>query len=187
MSKIGKRPIPLPAGATLTTEGQTARVVGPKGTLSWNIPQGITVRIKDAQIEVARAKPSDDLKPLHGLTRAQLANMVKGVTEGFSKQLRIVGVGFRAEVTADGLRLALGFSHPVEFPAPPGIAFTVDKNVITITGIDRQLVGETAARIRALRPPEPYKGKGILYADEQIRRKPGKAAKTIGPVTGGVG
>lgn len=187
MSKIGRQPIQLPTNVTVTLEGERVQVSGPKGVLHWGVPKGITVMVKDGQIDIGREKGNKNLKPLHGLTRAQLANMVKGVSEGFSKQLKIVGVGYRAEAGPEGLRLALGYSHPIDFPTPTGIAFTVDKNIVTITGIDKQLVGEIAARIRSLRPPEPYKGKGILYADEQIRRKPGKAAKAVGTVTGGAG
>ena len=181
MSRVGSRPIQLPPGVTLAMEGADIVVTGPKGTLRWIVPAGMTVLPQDGVVRISRKSDEDQAKAYHGLTRALIANMVQGVSEGYAKQLKIVGVGYRAELIGNGLRLALGFSHPVDFPAPAGISFTVDKNVISISGIDKQLVGETAARIRAFKKPEPYKGKGIMYTDELIRRKPGKAAKAAGP------
>jgi len=184
MSRIGKRPIRLPAGVTVTLAGRDVSVSGPKGDLHWTHPAGLRVISKDGLVKIEQESGDEGGGALHGLTRALIANMVQGVAEGFAKKLKIVGVGYRAEVTEQGLRLLLGFSHPIDFPAPPGIAFALDKNIITVSGIDKQLVGETAARIRALKKPEPYKGKGIMYEDEQVRRKPGKAAKTVGVGTG---
>ena len=187
MSKIGKRLISVPEGVTVTVEGPEVVVVGPKGSLRWKYPEGIKILVADGVLTVSRGDDSDAQRALHGLTRALVANMIRGVAEGYSKQLKLVGVGFRAETTGNGIRLSLGFSHPIDIPALPGIGFTIDKNVITITGIDRQLVGETAARIRALKKPEPYKGKGVMYVDELVRRKPGKAVKAVGPGAGGAG
>lgn len=184
MSRIGNRPIALTLGATVSLEDRDVVVIGKKGTLRLTIPPGVSVVVREGIVTVERETNQPQAKAFHGLTRALIANMVHGVSEGYSKQLKIVGVGFRAEVTGQGLRLLLGFSHPIDVPTPPGIAFTVDKNVITVTGIDKQLVGETAARIRSFKKPEPYKGKGIMYTDEQVRRKPGKAAKTVGAGTG---
>lgn len=185
MSRIGIRPIPLPSGVTVTWEGTEVVVTGPKGTLRWAPPADITVTQTGGAVHVTRASNEGQAKAFHGLTRALIANMVHGVSKGYAKQLKIVGVGYRAEMVGNGLRLNLGFSHPIDVPAPAGISFSIDKNVITVTGIDKQLVGETAARIRALKKPEPYKGKGVMYTDELVRRKPGKAAKAVGSGAGG--
>jgi len=183
MSRIGKKPILIPAGVDVRIEGASVTVKGPKGALTMAIPEAVTVTIADADggkaMEVAVALPEEKFqRALWGTMRANLANMVTGVTQGFSKSLEINGVGFRASAAGKKLMLNLGFSHDVEFPLPEGIAATVEKNVITVTGIDRHLVGETAARIRGLKKPEPYLGKGIKYSDEVIRRKAGKAAKS---------
>lgn len=179
MSKIGQRPISIPADVTISLDSRAIAISGPKGRLSWSLPSGIEARNRDGYLIVTRDRDADRAKSLHGLARAMIANMIEGVAEGYTKQLKIIGVGYRAETTATGLRLTLGFSHPIDFPAPPGITFTVDKNLITVAGCDKQLVGETAARIRSFKKPEPYKGKGIMCVDEVIRRKAGKAAKTV--------
>jgi len=180
MSRIGKRPILLPDQVTLSREGSEVVVTGPKGTLRWLLPPGIELANANGVITIKRSGDEKQDRALHGLSRALVANMVTGVSQGYAKQLKIVGVGYRSEVTGNGLRFSLGYSHPIDITAPAGISLTVDKNLVTVAGIDKQLVGETAARIRAFRKPEPYKGKGIMYVDELIRRKPGKAAKAIG-------
>lgn len=179
MSKIGKLPVQLAEGVSVTSEGEEIRVSGPRGNLAFVIPQAIEVKVSDGQIIVSE-KQHDGAKALFGLTRAILANMVKGVTFGFEKKLKLSGVGYRAQVTGQDLVLSVGFSHTVTVKAPQGISFQVFENVIRISGIDKSLVGDTAAQIRHIRPPEPYKGKGISYSDERIRRKAGKAAKAVG-------
>ncbi|HET6680305.1 MAG TPA: 50S ribosomal protein L6 [Gemmatimonadaceae bacterium] len=176
MSRIGKKPVPVPAGVTVTLVGNAVTVKGPKGELKRNLHQAMIVKQEDGAITVAR--PSDELehRALHGLTRTLVANMVEGVTTGFRKQLDIVGVGYKAEVRPYGLQLALGFSHPVEYRAPAGIKLSAPQPTqIVIDGADKEKVGQVAAELRSLRPPEPYKGKGIKYQGEQIRRKAGKA------------
>jgi large subunit ribosomal protein L6 len=183
MSRIGRRPIPVPAGVTVTIDGNTIRVKGPKGELHHTVPEGISVAREDGVLQVARASDSSTHRSLHGLSRTLVDNMVVGVTQGFTKVLEITGVGYRATLSGKTLALSLGLSHPVQMPPPDGISFAVQEGRasepyrVTIAGIDKQLVGETAARIRKLRPPEPYKGKGIKYAGEVIRRKAGKAGK----------
>jgi large subunit ribosomal protein L6 len=176
MSRIGKLPVTVPAGVTVTVDGSTVKVKGPKGELTHNLPGGITVEKNENALNVARASDETNHKALHGLTRSLIANMVEGVTKGYSKQLEITGVGYKAEVRPYGLQLALGFSHPIEYRAPKGIKLTAPQpTAITIEGSDKALVGQVAAELRSLRPPEPYKGKGIRYAGEVIRRKAGKA------------
>lgn len=178
MSRIGKMPVVLPKGVTVNIDGTTVSVKGPKGTLTETFHEGMTIQKEDGNLVVTI--PDDPAYgAMHGLTRALLNNMVKGVTDGFSKTLEIEGVGYRGELQGKDLVLALGFSHPVPVPAPAGINFTVDKTqrIITIDGADKQTVGQVAANIRSLRPPEPYKGKGIRYQGEKIRRKAGKAGK----------
>ncbi len=179
MSRIGRAPIPLPNNVEITVDGETVRVKGPKGELSRPIPSGIQVTRTDGQLEVTRASEERQLKALHGLTRSLVANMVTGVTEGFTKRLEIQGVGYRAQVSPNGgVVVQVGYSHPVEFIAPPGITLAVEPgNRIAVSGIDKEFVGEVAARVRRVKPPEPYLGKGIRYADERIRRKAGKAGK----------
>jgi large subunit ribosomal protein L6 len=178
MSRIGKKPIPLPKGVEVSQEGNTLTVKGPKGTLSTAMIQGIDVEIENNVVEFKRHNDEGKTRSLHGLVRALVANNVQGVTEGFKRELDIVGVGYRAEVKGREIVFQLGYSHPVRFPIPQGIDVTVDgkTNHITITGIDKQKVGQVAAEIRGLREPDPYKGKGIKYTNEVIRRKAGKAA-----------
>lgn len=175
MSRIGKRPIPIPQGVEVKIDGALVEVRGPKGTLSHEVPPEIEVGVSDGQIWVRRKDESRRAKALHGLNRTLIANMVEGVTKGFEKKLEIVGVGYRAALEGKALKLTLGYSHPVIYPTPEGIEISVDNPTsITVRGIDKQRVGQVAAEIRALRPPEPYKGKGIRYAGEEIRRKAGK-------------
>ena len=176
MSRIGKNPITVPSGVTIALDGNRITVKGPKGELSRVIPADMQLSQDTGTVTVNR--PSDDPKhkALHGLSRTLIANMVEGVTKGFSKQLDIVGVGYKAETRPYGLQLALGFSHPVEYRAPKGIKLTAPAPTqIVIEGANKEIVGQVAAELRSLRPPEPYKGKGIKYAGEQIRRKAGKA------------
>lgn len=176
MSRIGKKPISLPKGVEVKRDGNTVSVKGPKGALTQDIPEEITFVQEDEQLLVKR--PSDDKKhrALHGLSRALIANMVEGVTNGYEKKLELVGVGYRAQLQGKKLVISIGFSHPVEVDPPEGIEFEVPAvTKITVKGIDKQLVGNTAAHIRAIRKPEPYKGKGIKYENEVIRRKAGKA------------
>jgi large subunit ribosomal protein L6 len=176
VSRIGRKPISLPAGVKVTVDGNTVTVQGSKGTLVQTIPDDITVTQEDNQILVQRASDDKKQRAYHGLSRALIANMVEGVTNGFEKKLELVGVGYRAQMQGKKLVISIGFSHPVEVDAPEGIEFEVPAPTkITVKGIDKQLVGNTAAHIRAIRKPEPYKGKGIKYENEVIRRKAGKA------------
>jgi large subunit ribosomal protein L6 len=176
VSRIGKKPISLPQGVEITVKDNMVTAKGPKGTLSQAIPQGITVSVQDNQIVVERAGDSKQDRAYHGLTRALLANMVQGVSTGFERKLELVGVGYRAQLQGKKLVINIGYSHPVEVEPPEGIEFEVPAaNKITVKGIDKQLVGNTAAVIRDIRRPEPYKGKGIKYEDEVVRRKAGKA------------
>ena len=179
MSRIGRMPIPVPEGVAVSIEGNRVTVKGPKGELSRSFDQDMSIALRDNQVIVTRPSDSKRHKAMHGLTRALLANMVTGVSEGFRKTLEIVGVGYRAEVREEKLVLSVGFSHPVPIESPPGITFRVEKGYrrFTVEGIDKELVGEVAARIRAVRKPEPYKGKGIRYLGERVRRKAGKAGK----------
>ena len=176
MSRIGKKPISLPAGVKVTIDGNAITVQGPKGLLEQTLPPDITVTQEDNQILVQRASDDKTHRAYHGLSRALIANMVEGVTNGFEKRLELVGVGYRAQMQGKKLVISIGFSHPVEVDAPAGIEFEVPAPTkITIKGVDKQVVGNTAAHIRAIRKPEPYKGKGIKYENEVIRRKAGKA------------
>ena len=179
MSRVGKAPIPVPAGVSVSIAGGEVTVTGPKGTLQHRVPERITVRSDGDAVVVSRVDDERESRALHGLTRALINNMVVGVSDGYRKDLEIVGVGYRATAKGPGqLELQLGFSHPVSVTAPDGITFEVpSQTAIRVHGIDKQAVGEVAARIRALRKPEPYKGKGIRYAGEYVRRKAGKAAK----------
>ncbi len=181
MSRIGKMPVAMPNGVTVSQQGNRITVKGPRGELSRTLPQVITVSQEDGQLVVTR--PSDDPqhKALHGLTRSLVNNMVEGVTKGFQKTLEIVGVGYKAETRPYGVQLALGFSHPVEFRAPDGIKLTAtNPTTVLVDGANKEVVGQVAAEIRSLRPPEPYKGKGVKYQGETIRRKAGKAGKAGG-------
>ena len=175
MSRIGKKTIPVPAGVTVTIEGQTVTVKGPKGELAWTVAEEIEVKQADGELTLAKKAEGQRAQAMWGLSRSLVANMVTGVTTGFEQTLELVGVGYRAAMKGQALSLQLGFSHDVDLPAPAGISFAVPKQTeIKISGIDKQAVGETAARIRRIRPPEPYKGKGVRYAGEQVRRKEGK-------------
>ena len=177
MSRIGKQPIPVPAGVTVAIEADRIRVNGPKGELSERIPRAITVEQVDDQLLVKRPTDRGEHRALHGLTRSLVANMVDGVTRGYEKVLEIQGVGYRAQSRGSDLELALGYSHPVSVKAPAGIELEVPSPTrIVVRGISKQLVGEVAANIRKQRPPEPYKGKGIRYEGEHVRRKVGKRA-----------
>ena len=178
MSRIGRKPVPLPKGVTAQVEGRTITVKGPKGEISRMIHPELALGVEDDTVVVRR--PSDETrhKALHGLTRTLVANMVDGVMKGFAKSLEIQGVGYKAESKPFGVQLVVGFSHPVPYHAPKGIKISVDNNVlIKVEGIDKELVGQVAAELRAVRPPEPYKGKGIRYVGEQVRRKAGKTAQ----------
>ena len=176
MSRIGKKPVTVPKGVTITQNGSSITVKGPKGELSRTLPAEMKVSVNGSEILVERPSDEQGHRSLHGLTRSLVANMVEGVTTGFKKQLEIVGVGYKAETRPYGLQMALGFSHPVEVRAPKGVKLTATSpTAVTIEGADKEVVGQGAAEIRKLRPPEPYKGKGIKYAGEQIRRKAGKA------------
>ena len=178
MSRIGKAPITVPAGVDVKVSGRTITVKGPKGELSREIPGAITVSQEENVLTVERPNDENKNKALHGLTRSLVNNMVIGVTEGFRKDLEIVGVGYRATAKGSGLELALGFSHPVTVDAPEGITFEVPSATqIGVIGIDKELVGQVAANIRKIRKPEPYKGKGVRYKDERVLRKAGKAGK----------
>ncbi len=179
MSRIGRKPIPVPKAVTVTVEsGNFVTVKGPNATLSRNLPVAMRIVQEDGTITIERPSDAKDHRALHGLTRSLLANMVIGVSDGFRKVLEINGVGYRATKTGKDLTLALGFSHPVVVSPPAGIDLTVgERNTVIVSGADKQLVGEVAANIRGLRPPEPYKGKGVKYLEERIRRKAGKAGK----------
>ena len=178
MSRIGRKPIPVPAGVTVSIEPELVRVNGPKGELTERVHRDITVAQEDGELVVTRPTDRGEHRALHGLTRSLVANMVEGVTAGFTKVLEIQGVGYRATLKGKDLELALGYSHPVSIKAPDGIEFEVPQPTrVIVKGNSKQAVGEIAANIRKQRPPEPYKGKGIRYAGEQIRRKVGKAGK----------
>ena len=177
MSRIGKKPIPVPQGVKIAVEGNTVRVEGPKGQLSQRVPDNVSVRIESNVLTVDRSSDHRNVRALHGLTRSLLANMVHGVKDGFERKLEIVGIGYRAQLAGKNLQLALGYSHPVIFPLPDGVQAEIERQVsITLKGADKALLGQVAAKLRALRKPDPYKGKGIKYAEEQIRRKVGKKA-----------
>ncbi len=178
MSRIGKRPIPVPAQVTVTVEGQQVNVKGPKGELSRVVPAQVSVMQENGTLQVNRRNESRAARQRHGLSRTLVANMIEGVSQGFQRRLEIQGVGYRAQVQGRNLILNVGYSKPVEIAPPAGIQVAVEGNVnVLVSGIDKEVVGNTAARIRAVRPPEPYKGKGIRYAGEFVRRKVGKAGK----------
>ena len=178
MSRIGRKPVPLPKGVTAQVDGHRVTIKGPKGELSRTLHADLAVAVEDNSVVVRR--PSDEArhKALHGLSRTLVANMVEGVTTGFAKSLEIQGVGYKAEPKPFGVQLVVGFSHPVPYHAPKGIKISVDNNVLVkVEGTDKELVGQVAAELRNIRPPEPYKGKGIRYVGEQVRRKAGKTAQ----------
>ncbi len=178
MSRIGKKPVPLPKGVTAALAGQRITVKGPKGEISRTVHAELTVAVEGEQVLVRRPSDESRHKALHGLTRTLIANMVEGVTAGFKKTLEIQGVGYKAEPTKDGVTLIVGYSHPVKYQAPTGVKISVDNNtVVRVEGVDKELVGQVAAELRAVRPPEPYKGKGVRYQGEQVRRKAGKTAQ----------
>lgn len=185
MSRIGNAPIQIPSGVEVLKTDNSLVVKGPKGNLSMEIDSTITVEVTDNVINVKRKNDQKKNKAMHGLTRALIANMVVGVTDGWSKKLELVGVGYRALLNGEKLVLSVGFSHPVEIEAPEGIQFEVTDNTkLTVSGVSRELVGQVSANIRRIKPPEPYKGKGIRYVGEYIRRKAGKAGKIGTGVTG---
>jgi large subunit ribosomal protein L6 len=176
MSRIGKAPVAIPDGVTVERVGDAIRVKGPKGTLSERMPDSIDIKIEKAEVVFERPDDRRDNRALHGLARALVANMVKGVSKPFAKELEIQGVGYRAEADGKTLKLNVGYSHPVDMPIPEGLKVSVDRNVIVrIEGVSAQKVGQFAANVRSVRPPEPYKGKGIRYVGEHVRRKVGKA------------
>ena len=178
MSRIGKRPVSLPKGVTAQIAGQRITVKGPKGEIGRTIHADLCIAVEEVGVVVKRPSDESFHKALHGLTRTLVANMVEGVTQGFRKALEIQGVGYKAEPKGADIQLLVGFSHPVRYKAPPGIKITIENNtLVKIEGVDKELVGQVAAEIRAVRPPEPYKGKGIRYQDEQVRRKAGKTAQ----------
>jgi large subunit ribosomal protein L6 len=177
MSRIGKQPIPIPSGVKIQVDGLTVRAEGPKGKLATPVPAGLTPRIADGTIVIDRSGEERHVRALHGLARALVANMVTGVKDGFERKLEIVGIGYRAQMQGKSIQLALGYSHPVLFPLPDGVSAEIDKQTaITLRGADKAVLGQTAAKLRALRSPDPYKGKGIRYSGEVVRRKVGKKA-----------
>jgi large subunit ribosomal protein L6 len=175
MSRIGKKAIAIPSGVTVTLDGQTVSVKGPKGQLAWTVSEEIEITLDGGQLTLAPRNDTQRARGMWGLSRTLLDNMVTGVTKGYEEVLELVGVGYRAALKGQALSMQLGFSHDVDIPPPAGITFAVPKQTeVRISGIDKQLVGEVAARIRRIRPPEPYKGKGVRYAGEKVRRKEGK-------------
>jgi large subunit ribosomal protein L6 len=178
MSRIGKRPVPLPTGVTATIAGHTITLKGPKGEISRTVHSELSLALENGAVAVRRPSDEPRHKALHGLTRTLVANMVEGVTKGFTRALEIQGVGYKAEVKPFGVQLVVGYSHPVPYHAPQGIKISVDGTVqVRVEGVDKELVGQVAAELRSIRPPEPYKGKGIRYVGEQVRRKAGKTAQ----------
>jgi large subunit ribosomal protein L6 len=178
MSRIGKQPIAIPAKVKVEVKGQSVHVEGPKGKLDWELPRRTSLKVQDGKVVVSREGDDAQAKALHGLSRALVNNMVKGVSEGFVKKLEIQGVGFKAAVQGSTVNLSLGYSHPVVYPIPAQIKVTVEENTkLTIEGPDRQVVGQVASEIRAFYPPEPYKGKGVRYSDERVVRKEGKTVQ----------
>ena len=178
MSRIGKMPVPVPSGVSVDIDGQSVKVKGPKGELNRMFHERVAIELEDGEAIVNRVDDTRESRALHGLSRALLANMVAGVSDGYKKELEVVGVGYRAQLKGRDIEMQLGFSHPVNFAAPDGITFEVpEPTKIIISGIDKELVGQVAANIRKIRPPEPYKGKGIRYSGEHVRRKAGKAGR----------
>jgi large subunit ribosomal protein L6 len=187
MSRIGRKPLPMPKGVTLIQKDGRYGVKGPKGELTKPLPPGITIKTEKDRMQVARVDDSHDMRAKHGLVRAHLANMIKGVTDGWVRELEINGVGYRAEVSGETVTMSLGYSHPVVFKLPKGVTAKVEKNRMMLTSADRDILGQTAAKVRELRPPEPYKGKGVKYVEEVIKRKAGKAGATGSGGGGGGG
>jgi len=185
MSRIGRKVIPVPKGVTLSQKPGQFSVKGPKGDLAKNLPTGVSIKLEGDKIVVSRVDDSREHRARHGLVRAHLANMVKGVTEGWTRELEINGVGYRAEVAGDTVTFALGYAHPIVFKLPKVVSAKVEKNRLTLSSADKDVVGEIAAKMRQLRPPEPYKGKGVKYVEEVIKRKVGKAAATGAAAGGG--
>jgi len=178
MSRIGKQPIAIPPKVKVEVKGQQVFVEGPKGKLNWQLPRHTAIKLENGRLLVSREGDSDQIKALHGLSRALVNNMVRGVSEGFVKKLEIQGVGFKAAVQGKAVNLNLGYSHPINYPIPDQIKVTVEENTkLTIEGPDRQVVGQVAAEIRSFYPPEPYKGKGVRYVDERVIRKEGKTVQ----------
>jgi len=182
MSRIGKLPVMIPEGVKVKIEEKDVSINGPKGNINLKLPREVDVLVKENVLRVLPKSKSKKARALHGTYRALLLNSVKGVTEGWSKVLELVGTGYRAELSGEGLIIAIGYSHPVIVKVPEGIGFKAEKTQVTVSGVNKELVGQVAANIRAIRPPEPYKGKGIRYKDEIVRRKPGKAAKAQGAI-----
>ena len=181
MSRIGKMPVQIPKGVAITVDGRVIRVKGPKGLLTVNLLPGIDAAVENGEVNLSRANEERETRSFHGLNRALLANATTGVSEGWSKELEIVGIGYRAEKKGSSVVFNLGHSHPIDYPIPEGIDIEVDgkANKIAVKGIDRQQVGQVAAEIRSLRPPEPYKGKGVRYSDERVRTKAGKQGAAV--------
>jgi large subunit ribosomal protein L6 len=177
MSRVGKLPITLPQGVTVEISNQTVKVAGSKGTIEREFPRIVDVAVVDNEVLVTTKKATDHARAMHGTVRAHLANMVKGVSDGWTKQLELIGTGYRSEVRGDTLVLTVGYSNPVSMKLPQGLTASVEKNIITFSGVDKEMVSLFADNVRAVRPPEPYNGKGIKYVGEIIRRKAGKAAK----------
>ena len=181
MSRIGKLPVAIPAGVKIAVEGGAVRLEGPKGKLQASVPSGVDVKVEGNLLRIERQNEDRKIRALHGLTRKLIANMTQGVSQGFTRVLDINGVGYRAEVKGQEIHMTLGYSHPVVFPLPAGVTAAVERQVIiTLSSANRQVLGETAAKLRSLRPPEPYKGKGIKYREEVIKRKAGKAVGSAG-------
>ena len=174
MSRIGKKPVVVPNGVTITLKDGKISVKGPKGTLEKDLPEGVAVKATKTELTVSRDSDEGAIRARHGLVRALINNMVEGVTKGFERKLEINGVGYKAEVAGDKLNMSLGYSHPIAFALPKGVSAKVEKNIIVLAATDRELLGQTAAKVRSFRPPEPYKGKGIKYLEEFIKRKVGK-------------
>jgi large subunit ribosomal protein L6 len=180
MSRIGRKPVLMPKGVSLTQKPGQFTVKGPKGELSKPMPTGVVIKVEGEQVTITRADDSRENRARHGLVRAHLANMVKGVSQGWTRELEINGVGYRAEVSGDSVTFALGYSHPIVFKLPKSVTAKVEKNRLTLTSADKDQLGQVSAKMRELRPPEPYKGKGVKYVEEVIKRKVGKAAATGG-------
>lgn len=180
MSKIGEQPILIPDGVSLRIENQKVTIKGPRGELSITLPSPLSAKLLKNQLLVSKESQAREAQALWGLYRTLLANAVQGVLQGFKKELEMVGIGFKAQLEGEQLKLDVGYSHPVYYTPPPGVKLNVGKNTITIEGIDKQLVGQTAARIRIIKKPEPYKGKGIRYLGEEVKLKPGKTGKAVG-------